>query len=105
MPLFTNMADESTVQDKADYSRAKSAFEKEVRRLGTKYGKGSAKVKTYQTSPTPNFPISVGSSSIMHSGMDIFPAHYLTTWSSVVKVNRAFILPNEWQINSNPLKV
>lgn len=105
MPFFTNMAGESTVQDKADYFRSQSAFEKEVKRLETKYGKGSAKVKTYQASATPAFPISVGSSSIMHSGMDIFPAHYLTIWSSLVEATRAFILPNEWQIDPNPLKV
>ena len=105
MPFFTTTAGEFTVQDKADYDRSKSAFEKEVRRLETKYGDDSAKVKIYRASATPALPISVGLSSIMHSGMDIFSAHYLTIWSSLVEATQAFILPNEWQIDPNPLKV
>lgn len=48
--------------------------------------------------PVAPTPITTVSSSIMHSGEDILPAHYITFWSALSTITAGYIDPDQWKI-------
>ena len=65
---------------------------------------GSATSEGYQTwkrrnlEPTPPASMTTISDSIMHSGNQIQPCHYVTIWSALCKATSSFIDPDQWKI-------
>lgn len=66
-------------------------------RLG---GESRAFERWKEQHPEPPIPdgLPTISTSIMHSGNDILPAHYLTIWSALCKATAGYIHPSEWKI-------
>lgn len=64
--------------------------------------KGSAKKyeawKRKNPEPVPPTSMATISSSIMHSGNETVPAHYITIWSALCKITAGYIEPSEWKI-------
>ena len=52
--------------------------------------------------PVAPTPIVTISNSIMHSGDEIQPCHYVTIWSALCKATKMFFEPDEWKIVPNP---
>jgi hypothetical protein len=48
--------------------------------------------------PEAPTPITTVSSSIMHSGEDILPAHYITFWSALSAITAGYVDPDQWKI-------
>ena len=43
--------------------------------------------------------VTVSTNSIMYSGMECLPAHYLTVWSCLAQMTAGHVAPNEWKID------
>ncbi len=65
---------------------------------GTNDSRGYKKWKRKNPEPPPVDSLQMISSSVMHSGGDILPAHYITIWSALCSCTNGFIAPNEWKI-------
>jgi hypothetical protein len=48
--------------------------------------------------PVPPTDLTTISSSIMHSGDEILPAHYVTAWSALSQITAGYIDPDQWKI-------
>lgn len=103
MPLFT--AGEGLFSEADAANKLSLARSAEVSRLVNLHGGDSDQVKAYKkATPEPAFPLKMGSSSIMATGMDILPAHYLPIWSSLGMATGRYLSPADWEIDPTPLK-
>lgn len=103
MPLFTT--GEALASEADAFNKIYTERESEIDRLTKLHGRGAGQVKAYQkANPAPEFPTVLGSSSIMATGMDILPAHYLPIWSSLAMCTGRYLSPADWRIDPTPLK-
>ncbi len=59
---------------------------------------GYERWKRRNPEPVAPAPMTTISDSIMHSGNQIQPCHYVTIWSALCKATSAFFDPDEWKI-------
>lgn len=73
----------------------------------TKANGNEAKYEAWKRKhPEPVAPANTStvSTSIMHSGDEILPCHYVTIWSAIANITAGYIDPAEWKIVPNPRK-
>lgn len=104
-PLFMGNTGVGNVSAFAAYESEKNSYEDARAKARAKLvPKGSNTTDAYDLwkqrnpEPSPPTPLVTISSSIMHSGDEILPAHYVTIWSALSSITAGYIDPDQWKI-------
>ncbi|MBY0410115.1 MAG: hypothetical protein K2Q97_08300 [Burkholderiaceae bacterium] len=100
-PLFMGFTSRADGEEGALSDRIQSIWEGQETAAAKKFGRGTDELKKWRVrNPQPVAPtgITTISSSIMHSGEDIVPAHYITFWSALSIITAGYVDPDEWKI-------
>lgn len=100
-PLFMGTKGRANGEEEALYSKIMKNFDDKDKEAVNQFGYGSDGLQKWRSrNPQPVAPAQIAtiSSSIMHSGEDIIPAHYITFWSALSIITAGYIDPDQWKI-------
>lgn len=99
-PLFMGTSGIANLEEMKEYSKKSQEYGDLRSEMRKKTGGGGAYESWKARNPEPKPPtdMTMVSSSIMHSGGDILPAHYITIWSSLCKITAGYVDPDQWKI-------
>lgn len=89
------------------HAAASGAYDAKFDAAVQKHGRGTDALQAWKRrNPQPESPaaITTVSTSIMHSGHDINPCHYITLWSALAKLTAGYVDPDQWKIVPHPGK-
>lgn len=85
---------------KQDFYDRRSAAKKKLVKSGQDTSSAYETWKKKNPEPVAPAVLNTISSSIMHSGDEVLPAHYVTIWSALSKITAGYIEPDEWTITA-----
>lgn len=100
-PLFMGAKGRADGEEERLHAGRTATWQKAETVAAKQYGRGTDELKKWRVrNPAPVAPTEIHtiSSSIMHSGEDILPAHYITFWSALSKITTGYIDPDQWKI-------
>jgi hypothetical protein len=103
-PVFMSTTGTGNKEEQMEYTKRYDAYHKMRDVARKKAGKDTDAYEAWKAKnlePTPPTDMTTISSSIMHSGGDILPAHYVTIWSGLCKMTAGDpynLTPADWKI-------
>lgn len=100
-PQFMGTTGTGHVEQVTHHQKQMDAYYDRRKKAREKLGQDSDAFTTWkQRNPEPVAPtdLTTISSSIMHSGDEILPAHYVTAWSALSQITAGYIDPDQWKI-------
>lgn len=100
-PQFMGTTGIGNVEEMTYHEKVKENYYNQRKKAREKLGQDSDDFATWkERHPEPEAPtmLTTISSSIMHSGDEILPAHYVTAWSALSQITAGYIDPDQWKI-------
>jgi hypothetical protein len=105
LPNYMSNTGEANSEAAANFLERRDIWYAARDAYGAKVGKTSDKYRRWkQAHPEPQPPLNQEtiSSSIMHSGDEVLPCHYVTIWSALCRATQGYVDPQEWSISLHP---
>lgn len=99
-PTFMSTTGNADAERSALHATRMDAYYAERSAARKKLGDGAKYDAWKERHPEPvsPTPLTTVSSSIMHSGDEILPAHYVTIWSALSQMTAGYVDPDQWKI-------
>lgn len=103
-PNFMGGSGSATGEENRNFEDKSKQYYAERKAFTDKHGRGAKYDRWKKKNPEPIQQLSLHttSSSIMHSGSDVLPAHYVTIWSALCKATNSCLEAQDWKISPHP---